>query len=50
MILNINCLSQSCDDYWLETQAKLKKDGACAVLFDDNCCKVFFPLIVWFLL
>ena len=31
---------QSCDSYWSGAQAKLKKDGACAVLFDENCCKV----------
>ena len=30
---------QSCDSYWSGAQAKLKKDGACAVLFDENCCK-----------
>merc|ERR1712032_639851 len=33
------CLVNSCDSYWKGAQAKLKKDGACAVLFDENCCK-----------
>merc|ERR1712210_100431 len=33
--LNALCLVNSCDSYWSGAQAKLKKDGACAVLFDD---------------
>merc|ERR1712226_1237319 len=37
--LNALCLINSCDSYWSGAQAKLKKDGACAVLFDENCCK-----------
>jgi len=37
--LNALCLVNSCDSYWKGAQAKLKKDGACAVLFDENCCK-----------
>jgi len=37
--LNALCLVNSCDSYWSGAQAKLKKDGACAVLFDENCCK-----------
>merc|ERR1711941_137503 len=38
--LNSLCLVNSCDSYWKGAQAKLKKDGACAVLFDENCCKL----------
>merc|ERR1711944_349129 len=37
--LNALCLINSCDSYWSGAEAKLKKDGACAVLFDENCCK-----------
>merc|ERR1712072_1204586 len=37
--LNALCLVNSCDSYWKGAQAKLRKDGACAVLFDENCCK-----------
>merc|ERR1711974_414156 len=37
--LNALCLINSCDSYWSGAQAKLKKDGACAFLFDENCCK-----------
>jgi len=37
--LSALCLINSCDKYSSSNLAKLKTTGACAVLFDENCCK-----------
>merc|ERR1712106_519951 len=33
------CLINKCQYYIEKNEAQLKKDGACGVLFDENCCK-----------
>ena len=33
-------LPQKCESYVAREQAKLTRENACAVLFDENCCKV----------
>ena len=43
-------LPQKCESYVAREQAKLTRENACAVLFDENCCKVegfFFFLEGW---
>ena len=33
---------QKCERYWPGAQSQLMRQNACAVLFDQNCCKVGF--------
>merc|ERR1711971_752304 len=37
--LNAFCLKQGCDKYFDKVKADAKVTGACAVLFEENCCK-----------
>jgi len=33
------CFINKCQHYIEKNQAQLKRDGACGVIFDENCCK-----------
>merc|ERR1711892_1432911 len=33
------CFINKCQNYIEKNQAQLKRDGACGVIFDENCCK-----------
>merc|ERR1712032_175510 len=37
--LNAFCLKQGCDKYFEKVKTDAKVTGACAVLFEENCCK-----------
>merc|ERR1712080_365564 len=37
--INALCLVQSCDKYWSTAKNDPNVKKACAVLFDENCCK-----------
>merc|ERR1712212_1407999 len=37
--LNAFCLKQGCDKYFEKVKTDPKVTGACAVLFEENCCK-----------
>merc|ERR1712032_8071 len=37
--LNAFCLKQGCDKYFEKVKTDAKVTGACAVLFEGNCCK-----------
>merc|ERR1711990_1047035 len=37
--LNAFCLKQGCDKYFDKVKTDAKVTGACAVLFEENCCK-----------
>ena len=41
--------SQKCDRYWSGAQSQLLRQNACAVIFDQNCCKVglILPQLLW---
>merc|ERR1712179_838489 len=36
--LNAICLIQGCDKYWAANKNNREVTGACAVVFDENCC------------
>merc|ERR1711936_1207100 len=38
--INALCLVQSCDKYWSTAKNDPNVKKACAVLFDENCCKL----------
>jgi len=40
------CLVQSCDKYWSTAKNDPNVKKACAVLFDENCCKATKPQYV----
>merc|ERR1712032_948742 len=44
--LNGLCLVQSCDKYWSTAKNDPNVKKACAVLFDENCCKATKPQYV----
>merc|ERR1712109_353374 len=44
--LNALCLVQSCDKYWSTAKNDPNVKKACAVLFDENCCKATKPQYV----
>merc|ERR1712080_441041 len=37
--LNAFCLRNSCSKYWEKAQKDIKITNACAVIFDESCCK-----------
>merc|ERR1712212_943821 len=37
--LDAFCLKQGCDKYFDKVKTDAKVTGACAVLFEENCCK-----------
>eukprot|EP00091_Calanus_sinicus_P024746 TRINITY_DN9060_c0_g1_i1.p2 TRINITY_DN9060_c0_g1~~TRINITY_DN9060_c0_g1_i1.p2 ORF type:complete len:108 (-),score=33.21 TRINITY_DN9060_c0_g1_i1:343-666(-) len=37
--LNALCAIQGCDKWWSAAKKNASITGACAVMFDENCCK-----------